>query len=214
MSRFDSGTCLDVLESGEEDKRGIKVCKECGAGDTSHEHSTAKSFQTDDEPQFKPLVVLEGSVTKLGEHFQIGTSNPTATVRNLEFYLNQPTKDNSIVSMAAGGTPELPEEEEYEKTVLNNVAKLFESVATQEMRSSIFLTDILVSHLCAVNPNDGATCFHRLVQSGDHVTTLELLLKVNSTGINIQDNKGWSSLHLAVYLKRRKMVERLLVSKQ
>ena len=106
----------------------------------------------------------------------------------------------------------LPAEDDPEKTLQDNISCLFDSIKTVSRRGSIFITEIMVSHLCAVNSRDGTTVFHRLIEGGDSVTILDMLLKCDQSGINIQDLQGLSPLHVACLMKRKKTVEKLTVS--
>ena len=106
---------------------------------------------------------------------------------------------------------ELPPEDDPEKTLADNMTSLFESMRSIHRRSSIFLTEIMVSHLCAINPKDGVTVYHRLIEGGDNVGILDLLLEADHSGVNMQDNHGLSPLHVACLMKRKKTVEKLTV---
>lgn len=70
--------------------------------------------------------------------------------------------------------------------------------------------DGLVSHVCAVNPNNGCTALHLTVDKGDNPKIVSLLLDADSSCVNMQDNKGLTPLHYASRQKRKKCVELLL----
>lgn len=70
--------------------------------------------------------------------------------------------------------------------------------------------DGLVSHVCAVNPNNGCTALHLTIDKGDNPKIVSLLLDADSSCVNMQDNKGLTPLHYASRQKRKKCVELLL----
>lgn len=76
----------------------------------------------------------------------------------------------------------------------------------------LMFVDGLVSHVCAVNPNNGCTALHLTIDKGDNPKIVSLLLDADSSCVNMQDNKGLTSLHYASRQKRKKCVELLLVS--
>ena len=76
----------------------------------------------------------------------------------------------------------------------------------------LLFLDGLVSHVCAINTTDGSTAFHRCVQKGDNFKIMGLLLKIDDTGINIQNSSGLTPLHLACQLGRIHCVDTLHVS--
>ncbi|CAL1545269.1 unnamed protein product [Lymnaea stagnalis] len=70
--------------------------------------------------------------------------------------------------------------------------------------------DGLVSHVCAVNLNDGTTALHQAVRSADTPTILTLLLDADPAVLNMQDDTGETVLHTACRFNRKKCVELIL----
>ena len=70
-----------------------------------------------------------------------------------------------------------------------------------------------VFQLYAVNQRDKATVFHRLIEAGDDVRLLEILLGSLETEheqvVNSSDVRGFTPLHLACKLGRRKIIQKL-----
>ena len=106
----------------------------------------------------------------------------------------------------------IPEDKEYEDQIQENISALFTSIHSVNNRGSIFITEIMISHLCAKSLTNGATCFHRLISAGDNVQLLTLLLDKDKTGINLQDVAGLAPIHLAAQLGRKKIVNKMTVS--
>ena len=138
------------------------------------------------------------------------TPEPTAAeVEQFDELLNMLQIRDSDLLQRNG---ELPAEDDPETTLQDNMLSLFDSIKTVSRRSSIYITDLMVSHICAVNSKRGVSVFHRLIEGGDNVKILDLLLRHDSSGINIQDNQGLAPIHVAFLMKRKKIVERLTVS--
>lgn len=80
---------------------------------------------------------------------------------------------------------------------------------------NLFPTGNIINHLYATNPYDGRSPIHRAVECTEKnagLTIVNLLLKTDSEIANLQDRDGFSPLHLACQLDRKKIVKKLLVS--
>lgn len=71
-----------------------------------------------------------------------------------------------------------------------------------------------MNHVSAVNVVDGSCALHRVIEVGDNVEAARRLVKVDPFCINIQEHNGFSSLHLAVILRRRRILNFLLQSRE
>ena len=69
----------------------------------------------------------------------------------------------------------------------------------------------VVSHVCAVNLFDGNTALHSAIEAADSVAIAEALLDADSTVINIQNDAGFSPMHVACQHGRKKTLRHLLV---
>lgn len=76
----------------------------------------------------------------------------------------------------------------------------------------LIFPDNKVCHLCAINLLDGNTAFHRTIEGGDNLQVAELLLAHEPGVAHTQNFQGYSPLHLACKLGRKKIVQKLLVS--
>ncbi|XP_033728424.1 LOW QUALITY PROTEIN: ankyrin-1-like [Pecten maximus] len=72
--------------------------------------------------------------------------------------------------------------------------------------------DGFVSHVCAVNFLDGSMPIHRALEGGDNHLILESLLRADVTCINTQNSAGFTPLHLACKLVRKKSLDKLLTT--
>ncbi|XP_076452363.1 uncharacterized protein LOC143287987 isoform X2 [Babylonia areolata] len=72
--------------------------------------------------------------------------------------------------------------------------------------------DGLVSHVCAVSLRDGSTALHRAIEQGDSYQLVRALLTADRTCINLHNDDGFSPLHLACKLGRKKIIEMLLTT--
>lgn len=73
------------------------------------------------------------------------------------------------------------------------------------------IVDSIVSHVCAVNLYNGNTPLHRTIEGGDNVVIATLLVEADGVVINMQNDAGFTPIHLACKLKRKKILEKLLV---
>ncbi|KAL4220754.1 hypothetical protein ACF0H5_021148 [Mactra antiquata] len=73
--------------------------------------------------------------------------------------------------------------------------------------------DSIVSHVCAVNLFDGNTPLHRTIEGGDNVVMATILIEADSAVINMQNDAGFTPVHLACKLKRKKILGKLLATK-
>ena len=69
-----------------------------------------------------------------------------------------------------------------------------------------------MSHVCAVNPTDGTTAMHQVIQCADNLPIVKALLEVDQMVVNMQDHQGVSPMHLACKLGRKRIIEHLTVS--
>ena len=69
----------------------------------------------------------------------------------------------------------------------------------------------VVSHVCAVNLFDGNTALHSAIEAADSVAIVEALVDADSAVINIQNDAGFSPIHVACLHGRKKTLRHLLV---
>lgn len=71
--------------------------------------------------------------------------------------------------------------------------------------------DGIVSHVCAVNLFDGNTPLHCAIEGGDYVDIAIALFAADGAIINMQNDAGLTPAHLACKLRRKKILEKLLM---
>lgn len=69
-----------------------------------------------------------------------------------------------------------------------------------------------MSHVCAVNLFNGDTPLHRAIEGGDSPVIVSSLVEADCAVINMQNDAGLTAIHLACKLRRKKVLENLLVS--
>ncbi|GAV09081.1 hypothetical protein RvY_18679 [Ramazzottius varieornatus] len=78
---------------------------------------------------------------------------------------------------------------------------------TNDVIPTIFLHEHRLNHVCAINLHDGCSALHRAIKSDDNVDVVRRLVNNDPYCVNIPEHNGFTPLHLAVILRRKRIIK-------